>query len=101
MKREPSARFSGFSAAGLKFLRGLAKNNDRAWFQPRKHIYEAELLEPLRALVADATRAMRAAKIPLAANPTGSTFRIYRDIRFSRDKLPYKANLGAYLSLSG
>jgi uncharacterized protein (TIGR02453 family) len=91
-------RFSGFSPAGLRFLRDLAKNNDREWFVPRKHIYEAELLEPLRGLVADASEAMRKAKIPLGADPRHSTFRIYRDIRFSADKRPYKTNLGAFLS---
>jgi uncharacterized protein (TIGR02453 family) len=79
----------------------LAKNNDRAWFAPRKHTYETELLEPLRALLVDATEAMRKAKIPLGADPIHSTFRIYRDIRFSPDKRPYKTNLGAYLSPGG
>lgn len=68
---------------------------------PRKRIYETELLEPLRALVADASEAMRKAKIPIGADPTRSLFRIYRDIRFSRDKSPYKKNLGAYLSSGG
>jgi uncharacterized protein (TIGR02453 family) len=99
---KPSAdRFAGFSPAALKFLRDLAKHNDRSWFVPRKHIYEAELLGPLRALVADATRAMRSAKLPIAADPRRSTFRIYRDIRFSADKRPYKTNLGAYLPPAG
>ena len=98
MKRPPSHHFSGFSQTGLTFLRDLAKHNDRAWFQPRKQIYETELLEPLRAMVADASEAMRKAKIPFRADPAGSVFRIYRDIRFSRDKSPYKTNLGAYLS---
>jgi len=101
MLRERSQQFSGFSSAGLKFLHGLSRNNDRTWFVPRKHVYEAELLEPLRALLADATEAMRKAKIPLGADPMRSTFRIYRDIRFSLDKRPYKTNLGAYLSPSG
>lgn len=94
-------RFEGFSPAAIAFLRGLAKNNKREWFNPRKHVYEAELLAPLRALVADASEAMRKAKIPIGAQPTGSIFRIYRDIRFSPDKRPYKTNLGAYLPPSG
>ena len=93
--------FSGFAPSALKFLRDLAKNNDRKWFLPRKHIYETELLEPLRALVADATESMRKAKIPIGADPLRSTFRIYRDIRFSPDKRPYKTNLGAYLPAHG
>ena len=96
-KASPNA-FSGFSPAALAFLRDLAKHNERAWFVPRKPVYEKQLLEPLVALVADAVEAMRKAKIPLVADPRRSTFRIYRDIRFSRDKRPYKTNLGAYLS---
>src|ERR1700719_2719457 len=101
MARPSSHRFSGFSPAALKFLRDLAQHNDRTWLTPRKHIYETELLEPLRALVADATEAMRKAKIPIGADPQRSTFRIYRDIRFSPDKRPYKTSLGAYLPAHG
>ena len=101
MPRERSQQFSGFSPAGLKFLRDLANNNDRGWFAPRKHVYETELLEPLRVLLADVTQAMRKARIPLGADPQRSTFRIYRDIRFAPDKRPYKTNLGAYLSPRG
>jgi uncharacterized protein (TIGR02453 family) len=101
MKSASSQNFSGFSPAALKFLRDLAKNNERNWFVPRKEIYETELLAPLQALVADTTKALRTAKIPIAADPTRSTFRIYRDIRFSPDKRPYKTNLGAYLPPDG
>jgi uncharacterized protein (TIGR02453 family) len=101
MKKTASQRFTGFSPAAVKFLRDLAKHNDRAWFIPRKQFYETELLEPLQALVADATDALRKAKIPIGADPMRSTFRIYRDIRFSHDKRPYKTNLGAYLPARG
>jgi uncharacterized protein (TIGR02453 family) len=93
--------FAGFSPEGLRFLRGLAKHNNREWFTARKHIYETELLEPMRAMLSDATAAMKRAKIPLGADPKRSAFRIYRDIRFSPDKSPYKTNLGAYLSYDG
>lgn len=89
--------FRGFSPEALKFLRDLAKHNDRAWFTPRKEIYRTELLEPLQALVADATTALHRAKIPLGGDPKRSAFRIYRDIRFSSDKSPYKTNIGAFL----
>ena len=101
MATSSSTTFTGFSPQGLRFLRDLAKHNDREWFMPRKHIYETELLEPLRMLLADATAAMHKAKIPIGADPKRSTFRIYRDIRFSPDKRPYKTNLGAYLSYDG
>lgn len=95
---EHAEHFTGFSKAGMRFLADLAKHNDRSWFVPRKHVYQAELLEPLQTLVADASEALRKAKIPIGAVPTRSIFRIYRDIRFSRDKSPYKTNLGAYLA---
>ena len=68
---------------------------------PRKPVFEKELLEPLDLLLEDATQAMRSARIALAAHPKRAKFRIYRDIRFSRDKRPYKTNLGAYLSPHG
>ena len=93
-----SPGFTGFSPAAIKFLRDLAKHNDRAWFVPRKEYYERELLEPLEAMVGDAGAAMRKAKVPLYVDPRRRRFRVYRDIRFSRDKRPYKTNLGAYLS---
>jgi len=101
MQTASSPTFDGFSPEGLRFLRDLAKHNEREWFTPRKHIYETELLEPLRTLAADATAALHKAKIPIGADPKRSTFRIYRDIRFSPDKRPYKTNLGAYLSHDG
>src|SRR5690349_11435038 len=97
-KSTGATHFNGFSKAGMRFLSDLAKHNDRSWFAPRKHVYETELLEPLQALVADASDALRKAKIPIGAVPTRSIFRIYRDVRFSRDKSPYKTNLGAYLA---
>jgi uncharacterized protein (TIGR02453 family) len=96
--RARASSFDGFSPAAIRFLRDLDKHNDRAWFMPRKELYERELLEPLGALLADATDAMRKAKLPLAADPRVSRFRIYRDIRFSPDKRPYKTYVGAYLS---
>lgn len=93
--------FTGFSPQALKFLRELKKNNDRAWFAPRKELYERECLEPLRTLAVDLACALRKAKIPIDADPTRVGFRIYRDVRFSRDKSPYKTNLGTYLPYRG
>ncbi|MBV8244297.1 MAG: DUF2461 domain-containing protein [Candidatus Eremiobacteraeota bacterium] len=94
-------RFDGFSPAALRFLRDLKKNNERAWFQARKERYETELLAPLQALTADLATALQKEKIPIAADPKRPTFRIYRDVRFSRDKSPYKTNLGTYLPYKG
>ena len=94
-------KFTGFSAQALKFLRDLKKNNDRAWFAPRKEIFERECLAPLRALTVDLASALRKARVPIDADPSRVGFRIYRDVRFSRDKSPYKTNLGTYLPYRG
>ena len=90
-----------FSPQTLKFLRDLKKNNDRAWFAPRKEVYERECLEPLRALAVALSDGLRRAKIPIEADPSRVGFRIYRDVRFSLDKSPYKTNLGLYLPHRG
>ena len=87
--------FNGFSPEAIQFLADLAANNDRAWFQPRKADYERLLKEPLEALVAALAERFEARGIPLQADPKRSIFRIYRDTRFSKDKSPYKTNVGA------
>ena len=87
--------FTGFRSEAIQFLADLASNNDRAWFQPRKGEYERLLKEPLEALIATLGERFEARGIPLRADPARSPFRIYRDVRFSKDKSPYKTNLGA------
>jgi len=90
-----SAGFAGFRPEALDFLVELALNNDRAWFTPRKAEYEALLKAPLGRLCSALDEEFRARGIPLAADPARSPFRIYRDVRFSKDKSPYKTNVGA------
>jgi uncharacterized protein (TIGR02453 family) len=96
-----SARFAGFNPAALRLLAQLAKHNDRAWFAPRKERFVAELIEPMAALVEDASAALARANIPIGGDRKRSMFRIYRDVRFSADKSPYKTHLSAYLSYDG
>lgn len=94
--------FPGFRQEGLDFLRDLKDNNDRSWFKPRKHTFDEELKEPLECLAAELIRRLPdEAGIPVEGNPKKSLFRIYRDIRFSKDKSPYKTNLGAVFTRSG
>ena len=95
------ARFTGFTPAALRLLTSLERHNDRTWFSSRKERFETELLEPMRALVVEASQALAAAKIPLVGDPKRSVFRIYRDVRFTPDKRPYKTHLAAYLSPDG
>lgn len=87
--------FGGFTPAAIQFMADLAMNNDRAWFQPRKATYEALVKAPMAALMTALDDRFRARGIPLRADPVRSPFRIYRDVRFSRDKSPYKTHLGA------
>lgn len=87
--------FEGFSRAGVQFLADLAEHNDRTWFQPRKGDYERLLKEPLERLCVALDAAFAARGVPLSADPSRSPFRIYRDVRFARDKSPYKTNVGA------
>ena len=71
-----------FAPAALKFLRGLKRNNDREWFEPRKHIYEAELKAPMLAVIAALNEAMLDYSPHHVRPPQKIMMRIYRDIRF-------------------
>ena len=81
------AGFPGFTPQALQFLVDLGQNNDRAWFQPRKAEYERLLKAPLEALCAALGEEFAARGIPLAADPAKSPFRIYRDVRFSKEQV--------------
>ena len=92
---------SHFSPAAMTFLRGLARHNDRNWFNARKKIYETELKAPMLALLDEITHSM-AAYAPEHMRPAHkSMMRIYRDIRFSPDKRPYKTHVSAWWSRRG
>lgn len=96
----PSA-FTGFRPEAVQFLADLTANNDRAWFQPRKAEYEELLKRPLEALVAALAEEFAARGLPLRADPAKSPFRIHRDVRFAKDKAPYKTNVGASFPWTG
>jgi uncharacterized protein (TIGR02453 family) len=93
--------FTGFRPEAIQFLADLTANNERAWFQPRKAEFEQLLKEPLEALIAALAERFSARGIPLRADPARSPFRIYRDVRFSKDKSPYKTNIGASFPWAG
>lgn len=79
----------------MAFLRGLERNNKREWFQPRKHIYEELIRDPLDQLIG-CINAEFAECAPRYVTPVAKArFRIYRDIRFSHDKRPYKTRAAA------
>lgn len=87
--------FSGFSPEAIQFLADLAANNERTWFQRRKPEYEQLLKAPLEALCGALAERFETRGIPLRADPARSPFRIYRDVRFSKDKSPYKTHVSA------
>ncbi len=87
-----------FSPAGLRFLRQLKKNNDREWFNARKELFEQEVQAPWIAVL-DALNAEFAEFAPDYVKPSRkAAMRIYRDIRFSKNKDPYKTNVAAWFS---
>ena len=96
-----AAPFTGFSRQGIQFLADLAEHNERSWFQPRKAEYERLLKEPLEALCRALGERFEAAGLPLRSDPARSPFRIYRDVRFSADKSPYKTHLSASFPWAG
>jgi uncharacterized protein (TIGR02453 family) len=87
--------FSGFPKQTLTFLRGLASNNNREWFQDHRSDYERWWLEPAEDFVSALAGPMRKVGKRIKADPrvNGSIFRINRDTRFSKDKTPYKDHL--------
>jgi uncharacterized protein (TIGR02453 family) len=86
---------------GLKFLRSLARNNDREWFAPRKAVFEAELKEPMLAIIRKVNEAMESFAPAFVRPAEKCLFRIYRDTRFSNNKLPYKDHVAAWWSAKG
>ncbi len=90
-----------FSAEALQFLTDLAEHNERAWFQPRKADYERLLKEPMEGLVVALGERFASRGIPIEADPRHAIFRIYRDVRFSKDKSPYKTHVSASLPWIG
>jgi len=86
---------------GLAFLRALARHNDREWFTPRKATFDAELKEPMLAIIAKVTEAMESFAPSFVRPPEKCLFRIYRDTRFSANKLPYKTHVAAWWSHEG
>jgi uncharacterized protein (TIGR02453 family) len=87
--------FAGFSPKGITFLRQLKKNNSRDWFTPRKEEFELLLRQPMLQLTGIIADQMRSFAVDYVMEPKRAVHRIYRDVRFSKDKSPYKTNISA------
>ena len=86
-------KFAGFTPETFEFFAGLRENNYKPWFEEHKPVYELEVLQPLKALVFAMTPAMYSIDSQMNFRPNKIISRIYRDIRFSKDKSPYKTNM--------
>jgi len=95
------APFRGFRPAAFGFLRGLAEHQTRAWFEANRADYETEVRAPLGALIAALNGELARRGIALRGDAARNIFRIHRDVRFSKDKRPYKTHAGATLTRDG
>jgi len=84
--------FTGFRPAALTFFRGLARNNTKDWFEARRTVYEEEVKVPMTLLVEEVDARLGTVAPEIVGQPKRSMFRIHRDIRFSKDKSPYKTH---------
>ena len=89
--------FSRFTPESLTFLRGLRRHNEKPWFEANRPVYERAVLGPLRQLADELD--VRFAKLApeFVSPPKRSLFRIHRDIRFAKDKSPYKSHAALWV----
>ena len=85
-----TAPFTGFHPAAFAFMRDLAANQNKAWFEEHRAVYEREVHGQAMALAEDVAAELGRRGLPLTGSAKRSTFRIHRDVRFSKDKTPYK-----------
>ena len=91
--------FIHFSPIFFAFLEELAVNNNRDWFANNKVRYQDEVVSPMVAFIATMAPRLRKISLHFVADPRangGSMFRIYRDVRFSKDRRPYKEHASCH-----
>ncbi|MBM2840161.1 MAG: hypothetical protein HW412_689 [Bacteroidetes bacterium] len=93
--------FEGFPKQGINFLKKLKKNNNRPWFQKHKDVYDESVKFSMQCLIASLSEKMGDIVPEVEFNPKRSIFRIYRDVRFSKNKAPYKTNIAAAFNWRG
>ena len=95
------SEFKGFPEATFRFLAGITANNHKTWFEQNRADYEAGYIEPAKAFVSAVGPALQAFAPDVRFEPKvgGSLMRIFRDVRFSKDKSPYKTHLDAWFRM--
>ncbi|MFN8294035.1 MAG: DUF2461 domain-containing protein [Chitinophagales bacterium] len=90
-----------FNKKFLEFFRLLEENNNKEWFDANRSFYEAEVKQPFKKLVEQLILRLQKDLPDINSNASKAIFRINRDIRFSKDKAPYKTNVAAVFSRTG
>ncbi len=92
------SEFNGFPVEALDFLADLSLNNHRGWFEENRATYEEHVIAPARTFVEAFGERLQARRPDIVADPRvdKSIFRMHRDVRFSKDKSPYKTHLGFF-----
>ena len=93
--------FSGFPPEALRFFRQLKRNNNREWFRAHKEIYETKVKLPMIGLVQSLGGELNKFAPEIVVDPARNIYRIYRDVRFSADKSPYKIWIAASFNPRG
>ena len=93
--------FEGFPREGIEYLKKLKRNNNRPWFEKHKQDYETLVKLPMQSLIAALHPHFERFAPEFDVSPKRSIFRIYRDVRFSKDKTPYKTHVAAHIVLRG
>jgi uncharacterized protein (TIGR02453 family) len=98
--RNAPTRFDGFADRDGRFFRALARNQRREWFAAHREEYDRGWLTPMQALLGETRERIEPLfrHEPLAA---AKVFRIHRDVRFSKDKSPYKTHIGGFIAVDG
>ena len=92
---------SYFSGEFIRFFNGLAKHNNKEWFEKNKENYIAYVKEPFSAFIEEMIVRMHFVDERINIEAKDAIFRIYRDVRFSKDKTPYKTHASALISPFG
>src|SRR5438270_9704778 len=85
-----------FTKRALSFFRELTRHNEKPWFEAHRYEYESEVRQPMRELIEDLDTRFAGFAPEIGGDPKRSMFRINRDIRFSKDKSPYKTSAACW-----
>jgi uncharacterized protein (TIGR02453 family) len=100
--RQPTkgVAFRGFDRDAMQFWHELASEMSREWFAANKQRYQSVWVEPMLALLREVARGLARTYGPRALAEPG-VLRIYRDLRFARDRAPYKTHIAGIIRLAG